>query len=242
MWWQVPARYRGGMDPISEVSDDAVTPSDARPVPAAPPIDAPLGVETASPVDASAVEGGNLAETESLLGAVMAADPDGEAASLRRTLELDDRPPTSTPTREEDLQRAADLRRAVTAEATSGGEAGTDPTERYEVHDTARGGDPLAVAIDETANAQLAARADAERADQRDDVVLRQEQVPAATDRASQDAGAAAATQAGAGRPAPTRAKTDVEDETEDERIERVEGLDAGQRIRAVGSNGSEDE
>lgn len=227
------------MDPIPEVNDDAAGPGDVRPASAPTPTQGLAPVDSGPRVGETTRDGGSLPETESLLGAVMAGDPDGEALSLRRALELDDRPQTATPTRDEQLEQSAALRRAVTAEATTGPAAATDPTEQFEVHDAARGGDPLAQAIDETAVAQRAAQAQAERAEERDDVVLRQEHVPGATDRATQDAGAAAATQAGAGRPAAPRAVDEAEDEAE-EQIERIEGLDRAQRIRAVRSRESD--
>lgn len=224
------------MDPIPEVNDD-----DARPV-ATPPVAPPAPVEplpsvdTVPEIDSSTADAGTLGETESLLGAVMTGDPDAEAVSLRRALELDDRPPTATPSVDEQVEQSAQLRRTVTGAST--GATTADPTEQYEVHDAALGGDPIAQAIDDTANAQRAGQAQAAQADLRDDSVVRQEHVPAATDRATQDAGAQAATQAGAGRPA-TRSVTDGE--TEEERIERVEQLDRSQRVRPVRSREAEE-
>ena len=216
------------MDPIPEIDADLVEPTVVRPAVAPQPSE---GVVDAPPVgDAIEAGSGALAETESLMGAVMAASPDGEAEALRRTLELDERPPTAVPTLDEQADQADALRRTVAGEPLPGAAQQVDPTEQFEAHDSALSGDPLAQAIDANAAAQRTEQA--ARADQRDDAATRQEHVPGATDRATQDSGAAAATQFGAGRPATRPADIDREREAGEERIEQVDGIAASQRVR----------
>ena len=220
------------MDPIPEIDGDAIEPPVVRPAVAPTPVDA---VPDAPDVVADIEPGsGALAETESLLGAVMTGNPDGEADALRRTLELDDRPATATPTPTEQADQDAALRRA--APATGAVAGASDPTEQFEAHDSALSGDPLAQAIDANEVARRAAQEQAVRADQRDDAAVRQEQVPGATDRATQDSGAAAATQFGAGRP-PARVDDPAAGESEEARIERVERLAEAQRVRPARSH-----
>ncbi|MCW2924943.1 MAG: hypothetical protein JWM98_2347, partial [Thermoleophilia bacterium] len=169
------------MDPIAPTTDDAAPTSAADPNDLARtrattgPAPAPAPDDAAADSAAPVVEGGTLAEVESLRGVLITSSGDAEVEALRRSLELDDQPEAAAPTNDEQAEYADILRQEVTAPPPNADRAGDDrdgevpgdpdgppldPTEAFEVHDAAVAGDAIAQAI-EDASRQRTATAEA---------------------------------------------------------------------------------
>lgn len=111
-----------------------------------PPVEVDRAAAAPVPLE---TDSGSLAEVEALQGALFAGDPDAEVDGLRRSLEVEDRPETMTPTNYEQAREAEILRSEVTSSPPGAPDGVVDPTERYEIHDAAVSGDAIARAIDE---------------------------------------------------------------------------------------------
>ncbi|MCW2950645.1 MAG: hypothetical protein JWN41_1658 [Thermoleophilia bacterium] len=199
-------------------------------------------------------DAGDLAEAETLLGAVMVARNTNEADAMRDALDLDQVPATAVPSHDEQAKLDEVLRESVVAAPatptptpahadavladSSADDRPADVTEAFEVHDAALSGDRIAQAIEAAAadratreyhDSEQASRADA--FDERDRDVA--SGVHAADERRSLDeASAEGASAARAGVLDTTAAGSAVAARASEQQT-RQQGSDEAARVRA---------